>query len=273
MDKIVEGFNRQVGGTDPPTGTEVTGPPPGRRRRRGDLPQPRPAACAPRHAPTTASATSRCRCCRRSRPTSRRTTRRRSTAAASPPPARSAGRRTSGSGRRTIPDLRRDQLHRRHHHPDVVPVVRLLHRQGARSPAPTTTTRPAVDWARWRLRRAAGRPASRAARLHRSSDERPQSCRRRWGCRSPGRTCRTSRAAGRAGRDLNGKDADAYARLLAPDRRFHLVGDQVSTLPGWQEGAMMSAEHVVEQIGGRRPRTVPEIRRAPNTRRLVMGLS
>ena len=69
------------------------------------------------------------------------------------------------------------------------------------------------------------------------------------------------------------EDRDAYARLLAPDRRFHVVGDQVSTLPGWQEGAMMSAEHVVEQIGGRRPRTVPAIRRAPDTRRLVMGLS
>jgi monoamine oxidase len=50
------------------------------------------------------------------------------------------------------------------------------------------------------------------------------------------------------------------------------VGDQVSTLPGWQEGAMMSAEHVVEQIGGIRPLTVPQIKRAPHTRRLVQGL-
>lgn len=67
------------------------------------------------------------------------------------------------------------------------------------------------------------------------------------------------------------KDAEAYARLLAPDGRFHLLGDQVSTLPGWQEGAMMSAEHVVEQIGGLRALTVPQMRRAPNTRRLVQG--
>jgi monoamine oxidase len=36
--------------------------------------------------------------------------------------------------------------------------------------------------------------------------------------------------------------------LLAPDRRFFVTGDQVSQLPGWQEGAMMSAQHVVEQI-------------------------
>jgi monoamine oxidase len=68
-------------------------------------------------------------------------------------------------------------------------------------------------------------------------------------------------------------DAKAYARLLAPDRRFFVVGDQVSQLPGWQEGAMMSAQHVVEQIGGRRLLTVPLIRHAPNTRRLIHGRS
>lgn len=67
------------------------------------------------------------------------------------------------------------------------------------------------------------------------------------------------------------EDREAYARLLAPDGRFYVVGDQVSTLPGWQEGAMMSAHHVAEQIGGVRPRTVPKIRRAPHTRRLIHG--
>jgi len=72
--------------------------------------------------------------------------------------------------------------------------------------------------------------------------------------------------------DPNSKPhADAYSRLLAPDRRFYVVGDQVSQLPGWQEGAMMSAQHVVEQIGGKRLRTVPKIKRAPNTRRLIQG--
>lgn len=69
------------------------------------------------------------------------------------------------------------------------------------------------------------------------------------------------------------KDAHAYERLLAPDRRFHVIGDQVSTLPGWQEGAMMSAQHVVEQVGGLRPKTVPEIKHAPNTRKMVLGVS
>ena len=66
-------------------------------------------------------------------------------------------------------------------------------------------------------------------------------------------------------------DRDAYRRLLGPDRRFFVVGDQVSQLPGWQEGAMMSAQHVVEQIGGLRELTPPVIKHAPNTRRLVQG--
>jgi hypothetical protein len=41
-----------------------------------------------------------------------------------------------------------------------------------------------------------------------------------------------------------------YTRMLAPDLdgRFFVVDDQVSTLPGWQEGALMSAEHVFRQI-------------------------
>jgi monoamine oxidase len=67
-------------------------------------------------------------------------------------------------------------------------------------------------------------------------------------------------------------DGRAYGRLLAPDRRFHVVGDQVSTLPGWQEGAMMSAEHVLGQLAGvRLLGKVPEILRAPDSRRLVQG--
>ena len=67
--------------------------------------------------------------------------------------------------------------------------------------------------------------------------------------------------------------ANAYARLLAPDRRFVVTGDQVSQLPGWQEGAMMSAQHVVEQIGGKRLLKVPSVKHAPNTRRLIQGRS
>lgn len=70
----------------------------------------------------------------------------------------------------------------------------------------------------------------------------------------------------------------AYTRLLQPDRVdddgvFWVVGDQVSSLPGWQEGAMMSAQHVVQQIEKVRKVRLAEgqVIAAPNTRRLVEG--
>jgi monoamine oxidase len=47
-----------------------------------------------------------------------------------------------------------------------------------------------------------------------------------------------------------GTQQKAYDRLLEPDQRFQVCGDQVSYLPGWQEGAVLSAHHVVERIAG-----------------------
>ena len=46
------------------------------------------------------------------------------------------------------------------------------------------------------------------------------------------------------------EDSRAYHRLLEPDGRFFVIGDQVSPLAGWQEGAFMSSEHAVKRIGG-----------------------
>src|SRR5215467_2173154 len=40
----------------------------------------------------------------------------------------------------------------------------------------------------------------------------------------------------------------AYLRLLQPDGRFYVIGDQVSPMVAWQEGALMSMEYVVKQI-------------------------
>jgi monoamine oxidase len=66
------------------------------------------------------------------------------------------------------------------------------------------------------------------------------------------------------------KDKAAYGRLLSPDGRFFVVGDQVSPLPGWQEGAIMSALHVIELVTDKRPRArAAEVRRtaqAPSSR-------
>jgi monoamine oxidase len=74
--------------------------------------------------------------------------------------------------------------------------------------------------------------------------------------------------------DPNSDDhSKAYTRLLNPDGQFYVTGDQVSQLPGWQEGAMESAQHVVELINkpGLILEAPPRLIRAPNTRRLVQG--
>jgi monoamine oxidase len=68
----------------------------------------------------------------------------------------------------------------------------------------------------------------------------------------------------------NPADQQAYSRLLSPDGRFHLLGDQISPLPGWQEGAMMSAEHVVAQISGQRTTSASRMHEVPDARRMLM---
>ena len=70
----------------------------------------------------------------------------------------------------------------------------------------------------------------------------------------------------------NQHDDRDYCRILLPDRRFYIVGDQASTLPGWQEGAMMSAEHVVELIAELKEAVIPENVTAPNTLRITQGI-
>ena len=64
-----------------------------------------------------------------------------------------------------------------------------------------------------------------------------------------------------------GAQQAAYDRLLEPDQRFQVCGDQVSYLPGWQEGAVLSAHHVIERIAGVR-RITPQLKvAAPALRR------
>ncbi len=66
-----------------------------------------------------------------------------------------------------------------------------------------------------------------------------------------------------------------YETLLDADGRVIIAGDQVSYLPGWQEGAMLSAHHVLRKIA-REPRlmamkTAAEHIPAPNTRAMTEG--
>ncbi len=67
----------------------------------------------------------------------------------------------------------------------------------------------------------------------------------------------------------------AYKQLLQPEGngRFYVMGDQVSSLPGWQEGAMMSAHYVIGQILGIMPLTVREVVQVPDSVALTQGLS
>lgn len=67
----------------------------------------------------------------------------------------------------------------------------------------------------------------------------------------------------------------AYKQLLQPegDGRFSVVGDQASPLPGWQEGAMMSAHYVIGQILGIMPLTVLDVVQVPDSVALTQGLS
>ncbi|ALO06036.1 Monoamine oxidase [Streptomyces venezuelae] len=65
----------------------------------------------------------------------------------------------------------------------------------------------------------------------------------------------------------------AYRQLLQPEGdAFHMTGDQISPLPGWQEGAMMSAQYVVQQILGVMPRAVPEVITVPDSAALTQGM-
>jgi monoamine oxidase len=68
---------------------------------------------------------------------------------------------------------------------------------------------------------------------------------------------------------------EPYQRLLEPEGSFWVAGDQVSYLPGWQEGAVLSADYVVRQIAGGQKRLlgVPRpVERAPDTDASVLGL-
>ena len=76
-------------------------------------------------------------------------------------------------------------------------------------------------------------------------------------------------------------DQPTYERLLKPDGRFWVAGDQVSYLSGWQEGAVLSAHHVIDGIARptrrRRPAPVAHVetsalREAPGDRRRIRGL-
>jgi monoamine oxidase len=62
-----------------------------------------------------------------------------------------------------------------------------------------------------------------------------------------------------------------YATLLQPEGRFWVAGDQVSYLDGWQEGAIRSAQWVMNGITKPRAAVAPLIRFAPNANAMTGG--
>jgi len=59
--------------------------------------------------------------------------------------------------------------------------------------------------------------------------------------------------------------------LRKGDKGFMIIGDQVSFLPGWQEGAVQSALEVFAVIAGVPGYVMPEVTEVPDTVKLVQG--
>lgn len=59
--------------------------------------------------------------------------------------------------------------------------------------------------------------------------------------------------------------------LRKGERGFHIIGDQLSYLPGWQEGAVVSALEVYAMVTGVELFELPMYQVAPHTARLVQG--
>lgn len=64
-----------------------------------------------------------------------------------------------------------------------------------------------------------------------------------------------------------------YAALIYPQGQdnFFVIGDQVSALPGWQEGALMSAEWAYDWIANRSQAIGRSVQQVPNAKELTTG--
>jgi len=72
--------------------------------------------------------------------------------------------------------------------------------------------------------------------------------------------------------DWDGVDPIHYRTLLQADGRVFVAGDQVSYLPGWQEGAMLSARYVLQKMLGREKLLLaPPITTAPHSHAMTEG--
>lgn len=66
-------------------------------------------------------------------------------------------------------------------------------------------------------------------------------------------------------------DKTHYNNLIQGNKNFYIIGDQLSALPGWQEGAVVSAINAVNRVADE-AYFIPEIDILPDTRLMVESL-
>ncbi|ELS04594.1 monoamine oxidase [Xenococcus sp. PCC 7305] len=71
-----------------------------------------------------------------------------------------------------------------------------------------------------------------------------------------------------AEKEPGAKNATYFNALLQGDKDFYIIGDQLSALPGWQEGAVASAINAVNKVTDPQY-LVPELDFLPDTRLMV----
>lgn len=70
----------------------------------------------------------------------------------------------------------------------------------------------------------------------------------------------------------NAAHQEAFARLQDPDGRVFVIGDQVSTWPGWQEGCVATAQRGVDLVAGRDAAALATaVKRVPDSAALTVG--
>ncbi len=62
-----------------------------------------------------------------------------------------------------------------------------------------------------------------------------------------------------------------FNNLTDGNKNFYIVGDQLSALPGWQEGAILSAINAVNRVADEKY-IVPKLDKLPDTRLMVQGI-
>lgn len=72
-------------------------------------------------------------------------------------------------------------------------------------------------------------------------------------------------------RNVDGNCVDCFNNIIKGNKNFFVVGDQASSLMGWQEGALLSAIHVANSIVDKTYQA-PVLKELPDTRETVEGI-